>query len=102
MPVRKDFHIPDIGASIGIYARHLAELVGDSGRVISVEPVQETFSYLANTVASPWRITKDSLHRNSNLPRSGSLDCSGPQLQPTAGTTCGSREVVKEHDIPQP
>jgi ubiquinone/menaquinone biosynthesis C-methylase UbiE len=37
----------DVGANIGQYTLRLSELVGESGRVISFEPVPETFELLA-------------------------------------------------------
>lgn len=40
----------DVGANIGVYARFCSEFVGASGRVISLEPVPETFSYLSHNV----------------------------------------------------
>jgi FkbM family methyltransferase len=41
----------DAGANVGAYTRRLAEIVGSEGRVISFEPVAETFELLsANTV----------------------------------------------------
>lgn len=41
----------DIGANIGHYTLRLSELVGESGRVIAIEPVMETFEILAANVA---------------------------------------------------
>jgi len=40
----------DIGANIGVYTRFCSEFVGPSGRVISLEPVPETYSYLTSNV----------------------------------------------------
>jgi FkbM family methyltransferase len=40
----------DVGANIGVYTRFCAEFVGPSGRVISLEPVPETYSYLVGNV----------------------------------------------------
>jgi FkbM family methyltransferase len=40
----------DVGANIGTYTKLLAELVGDSGAVVSIEPVPETFAILAGNV----------------------------------------------------
>jgi FkbM family methyltransferase len=40
----------DVGANIGVYTRFCAEFVGPSGRVISLEPVPETYSYLVGDV----------------------------------------------------
>ncbi|WP_263366380.1 FkbM family methyltransferase [Edaphobacter bradus] len=42
----------DIGANIGVYTRFCSEFVGASGRVFSLEPIPETFSYLTNNVRS--------------------------------------------------
>ena len=41
----------DIGANVGHYTVRLSELVGERGRVISFEPVPETFELLAANVA---------------------------------------------------
>lgn len=40
----------DLGASIGTYTRVLSERVGPGGRVVSVEPVPETFAILSSNV----------------------------------------------------
>jgi FkbM family methyltransferase len=40
----------DVGANIGVYTRFCSEFVGPSGRVISLEPVPETYSYLTGNV----------------------------------------------------
>lgn len=41
----------DIGANVGHYTMRLSELVGETGRVISFEPVPETFELLARHAA---------------------------------------------------
>lgn len=41
----------DIGANVGHYIMRLSELVGENGRVISFEPVPETFELLARHAA---------------------------------------------------
>ena len=41
----------DVGANIGHYSYKLSEIVGDSGRVLAFEPINETFSLLAANVA---------------------------------------------------
>ena len=40
----------DVGANIGVYSRFCSEFVGPSGRVISLEPVPETYSYLSSNM----------------------------------------------------
>lgn len=40
----------DVGANIGVYTRFCSEFVGPTGRVVSLEPVPETFSYLTKNV----------------------------------------------------
>lgn len=40
----------DVGANFGLYTKALAELVGPSGRVYSIEPVPETFDILTANV----------------------------------------------------
>ncbi len=41
----------DVGANVGHYTARLSELVGASGRVVSFEPVPETFELLTANVA---------------------------------------------------
>src|SRR5439155_13217911 len=43
--------VVDVGANFGLYTKALAELVGPSGRVYSIEPVPETFDILTANVA---------------------------------------------------
>lgn len=40
----------DVGANIGQYTWQLSELVGESGRVLAIEPVPETFALLTSNV----------------------------------------------------
>jgi FkbM family methyltransferase len=40
----------DVGANIGVYTRFCSEFVGSTGRVFSLEPVPETYSYLTGNV----------------------------------------------------
>lgn len=40
----------DLGANVGIYTKILSGLVGAAGRVISVEPVPQTFAILASNI----------------------------------------------------
>lgn len=42
----------DLGANIGVYTKVLSSLCGPTGRVISVEPVPETFRILSHNVHS--------------------------------------------------
>lgn len=49
--IRSGDWVIDLGANLGTYTARLSELVGASGRVISVEPVPETFELLAANVA---------------------------------------------------
>lgn len=60
----------DIGANLGHYTVRLSELVGAGGRVISFEPVPETFELLAANVALiP--------HRNVTLINAAASDSAG-------------------------
>jgi FkbM family methyltransferase len=46
----------DVGANVGNYSARLSEIVGPTGRVISLEPVPETFELLvANLARFRWR-----------------------------------------------
>ncbi|HEV2150147.1 MAG TPA: FkbM family methyltransferase [Longimicrobiaceae bacterium] len=44
--------VVDVGANVGVYTRVLSELVGPTGRVVSVEPVPQTFSLLSHNIRS--------------------------------------------------
>jgi len=48
--VKQGDTVLDVGANIGVYTRFCSEFVGPTGRVISLEPVPETFSYLKRNV----------------------------------------------------
>jgi FkbM family methyltransferase len=43
-------HVLDIGANVGLYTRFLSEMVGRKGKVLSIEPIPETYRYLKNNV----------------------------------------------------
>jgi FkbM family methyltransferase len=54
--VRPGDWVVDVGANVGNYSARLSELVGPRGRVISLEPVPETFELLtANMAKFPFR-----------------------------------------------
>ena len=40
----------DIGANVGWYTNHLSLLVGEPGKVYSIEPIPETFALLRAVV----------------------------------------------------
>lgn len=42
--------VVDLGANIGVYTKVLAQLVGPTGKVLSVEPIPETYEILAGNV----------------------------------------------------
>ncbi len=44
-------HVIDIGANVGYLSRWLAEWVGSGGRVVSVEPIPDTYRSLAYSMA---------------------------------------------------
>ncbi len=59
--VRPRMMVLDIGANIGHYSLRMAELVGPQGRVLSFEPILDTFEILVSNLAakatvqiSPW------------------------------------------------
>ena len=41
----------DIGANVGVSTKHLSVLAGDSGKVLSIEPIAQTFSYLQSNAS---------------------------------------------------
>lgn len=43
-------HVIDVGANFGVYTKFLSELVGDTGRVYSVEPVPLTYEILTSNL----------------------------------------------------
>lgn len=49
--VRDGDWVIDVGANVGNYTARLSELVGPGGRVISIEPVPETFELLVANLA---------------------------------------------------
>lgn len=42
--------VVDIGANVGLYTKFMAELVGPSGKVLSIEPVPSTFTVLSSAL----------------------------------------------------
>jgi FkbM family methyltransferase len=48
--VRPGDHAVDIGANVGLYTKVLSGLVGERGRVYSIEPVPETFEILCSNI----------------------------------------------------
>ena len=48
--IREGDHVVDVGASIGIYTKKLAQLVGHAGCVHSIEPIPEVFKILSANV----------------------------------------------------
>lgn len=49
--VKRGMTVLDVGANIGFFTTMLAGLVGDSGKVIALEPVADTFQKLKSAVA---------------------------------------------------
>lgn len=43
-------HVIDIGANIGVYTKYLSKLVGQSGRIYSIEPIPLTFEILCSNI----------------------------------------------------
>lgn len=48
--VKRGDWVLDVGANVGHYTLALSQLVGDSGRVIALEPIRSTFAFLASNV----------------------------------------------------
>jgi len=49
--VNKGDWVIDVGANIGHYTKRLSELVSETGRVIAIEPIPDTFELLAANMA---------------------------------------------------
>jgi FkbM family methyltransferase len=47
----------DVGANLGVYTRRMSELVGPTGRVVSLEPVPTTFELLSANTADLGNVT---------------------------------------------
>lgn len=62
----------DVGANYGIYTKFLSDLVGSRGRVISLEPIPETFELLSANVAS-LGLSNVQLHQRAASDRDGAL-----------------------------
>lgn len=43
-------HVLDIGANVGLYTKFMSQLAGMNGKVLSAEPIPETYSYLENNI----------------------------------------------------
>jgi FkbM family methyltransferase len=50
--VKRGMHCIDVGASYGYYTAMMARLVGDSGKVLALEPHPSTFNMLGKTLAA--------------------------------------------------
>lgn len=48
--INRGDHVVDVGAHVGIYTKYLCGLVGDGGRVYSIEPIPVTFDILRSNV----------------------------------------------------
>jgi FkbM family methyltransferase len=48
--IREKTHVIDIGANIGLYTKFMSKYAGKDGRVISIEPIPETYNYLKNNI----------------------------------------------------
>lgn len=48
--VREGDYVIDVGANIGIYTKHLSKLVGKKGKVISIEPISDTYDVLRSNI----------------------------------------------------
>jgi len=44
--IKKGDLVVDVGANIGVFTKHLSELVGPTGKVVSIEPIPSTFDLL--------------------------------------------------------
>ncbi len=42
--------VVDVGSNIGVYTKHLSSLTGTEGKVLSIEPIPETYKILASNI----------------------------------------------------
>ncbi len=48
--IRQGDHVLDIGANVGLYTKFMSQGAGKGGRVLSFEPIPETYRYLQNNI----------------------------------------------------
>jgi FkbM family methyltransferase len=78
--IRPGDWVIDIGANFGVYTARFSELVGPTGRVISIEPVQQTFDVL-NAVVQDLPIRNVTLLNVAGFSESCAIPLSIPQDQ---------------------
>ncbi len=48
--IRPNSDVIDIGANFGLYTKFMSKLAGKDGKVLSFEPIHETYTYLKNNI----------------------------------------------------
>jgi len=104
--VQPGAHVVDAGANFGLYTKTLAELVGPSGHVYSIEPVPETFDILTANVArmglsnvAPMRYAVSDSHGERVrlvVPKGGPFGVENPYQARIVRGRAQGREVIAE------
>lgn len=85
----------DVGANIGLYALHAAQMVGTEGRAVAIEANPRTYQRLLGNIA---------LNEFSNvvpvLGAVGAVDAAVPMILPSERNSGASRLSVSEGDAP--
>lgn len=90
--VRPGDTVVDVGANVGWYTNYFSKIVGDQGRVISLEPMPETFALLSNCVK---------VHRLANveLHNVGASECDGFAVMEIPPYASGGANYYMAHII---
>lgn len=93
--VRAGDWVLDVGANVGNYTARMSELVGPTGRVVSFEPVPETFELLVSNVAQL-------RHRNVTLLNLAASDAIGARSMsiPVLANGLENRYMAQITDTP--
>ena len=76
--IKPDYIVIDVGANIGLYTVFISRLLSDSGRVLSFEPIPETYDILKNNVANLCR-RNTKVFQLALYDHSGSIDMVVPK-----------------------
>lgn len=88
----------DVGANIGVYTRALSEMAGDTGRVISIEPIPQTYKILTRNVRTLGAANVETLHAAVS-DRSSRVVMEVPRYE-TGGEAYYQAHIVPDPDGP--